>query len=92
MPDRVVIRYYYFSYKASHLTKALESSSGSYCTELGQWWADARPWRNTHCSGWDSEEQTLPELSGLVKGSVLDGWMLAGSLPILLLVKSDERK
>lgn len=76
MPDRVVIHYYYyFNYKASHLTKAFESCSGSYCAELGQWWADARPWRNAHCSRWDSEEQTSPELSGPVKGSVLDGWM-----------------
>lgn len=36
--------------------------------------SDVSPWSNAHCSRWDFEEQTSPEQSNLLNGSVLDGW------------------
>lgn len=81
MPASVVSNYYYFNYKASHLTKALESCSDS-CR------ADDRRQRNARCFGRILRRKRYPELPELAKGPVRTAGGRAGTPPVLVLLIS----
>lgn len=77
MPASVVSNYYYFNYKASHLTKALESCSDS-CRADG---------RGMHAGG-ILRRKRYPELPELAKGPVRTAGGRAGTPPVLVLLES----